>query len=210
LLKVRCNRKPAEKPLGLKPEVLPPQCKQGLIGGPGLLRMGQGSVRLMTAHEHWLHCPNHLLWKNDEKSCDSRTCLSCVLKAHRPPQYWRHTGLVSRSLDCLDRLIFPSHDALNRHRSVVSNVPRTVLPYFLPDDWSGGVEHAPRAVSERPYLAAAGRLVRMKGFQKLIPLMARFPRIDLKIAELRDARRRVTATLKACDKGTCVFGDGSD
>jgi len=35
-------------------------------------------------------------------------------------------------------------------------------------------------------------------------------RIDLKIAELRDARRRVTATLKACDKGACFFGDGSD
>jgi len=153
-----------------------------LIGGPGLLRMGQGSVRFMTAHEHWLHCANHLLWKNDEKSCDSRTCLSCVLKAHRPPQYWRHTGLVKRSLDCLDQLIFPSHDAMNRHRSVESGVPRTVLPYFLPNEWSGGVEHEPRAISARPYLAAAGRLVRMKGFQKLIPLMARFPRVDLKIA----------------------------
>jgi glycosyltransferase involved in cell wall biosynthesis len=144
--------------------------------------MGQGAVRIMTAHEHWLHCANHLLWKNDEKFCDRRTCLSCVLKAHRPPQYWRQTGLIERSLANLDWLIFPSFDASNRHRSIKSAVPRMVLPYFLPDDWSGGVEDEPRTPRERPYLAAAGRLVRMKGFQSLIPIMARFPQIDLKIA----------------------------
>jgi glycosyltransferase involved in cell wall biosynthesis len=153
-----------------------------LIGGPDLLRMGQGAVRFMTAHEHWLHCANHLLWKNDEKSCDSRQCLSCVIRARRPPQYWRKTGLVERSLGYLDRLIFPTHDALERHRSIESAVPRTVLPYFLPDDWSGGIELSPRNVGKRPYLAAAGRLVKMKGFQNLMPIMARLPGIDLKIA----------------------------
>ncbi len=35
---------------------------------------------------------------------------------------------------------------------------------------------------ERPYLAAAGRLVRMKGFQNLIPLMRYLPEADLRIA----------------------------
>lgn len=153
-----------------------------LIGGPDLLRMGQGAVRLMTAHEHWLHCANHLLWKNDEKSCDSRNCLSCVIRASRPPQYWRSTGLIERSLANLDRLIFPSHDAMNRHQTVESEVPRSVLPYFLPDDWSDGVENAPRTRATRPYVAAAGRLVKMKGFQRLIPIMTRLPGIDLKIA----------------------------
>lgn len=153
-----------------------------LIGGPDLLRMGQGAVRFMTAHEHWLHCANHLLWKNDEKSCDNRQCLSCVIRARRPPQYWRKTGLVERSLAYLDRLLFPSYDALERHRSIVSAVPRTVLPYFLPDDWSGGVELSPRTVGKRPYIAAAGRLVKMKGFQNLIPIVAHLPGIDLKIA----------------------------
>ena len=34
----------------------------------------------------------------------------------------------------------------------------------------------------RPYLAAAGRLVRMKGFQRLIPLMRYLPEVDLRIA----------------------------
>ena len=32
---------------------------------------GESAVRLMTAHEHWLICPMHLLWKYDRKACDS-------------------------------------------------------------------------------------------------------------------------------------------
>jgi glycosyltransferase involved in cell wall biosynthesis len=55
-------------------------------------------------------------------------------------------------------------------------------PYFLPDDWSGGIERQPPEKLERPYLAAAGRLVKMKGFQRLIPLMRYLPEVDLRIA----------------------------
>jgi glycosyltransferase involved in cell wall biosynthesis len=153
-----------------------------LVGGPDLLRMGQGAVRLMTAHEHWLHCANHLLWKNDEKQCDARTCTSCVLKARRPPQYWRKTGLIERSVRHLDKLVFPTNDAKERHRHARLDIPQAVLPYFLPTEWSDRIETEPRSRGDRPYVAAAGRLVRMKGFQRLIPLMARLPDIDLKIA----------------------------
>ena len=32
--------------------------------------MGRAAVRLMTAHEHWLICPMHLLWKYGRKACD--------------------------------------------------------------------------------------------------------------------------------------------
>jgi glycosyltransferase involved in cell wall biosynthesis len=56
------------------------------------------------------------------------------------------------------------------------------IPYFLPDGWSGGIENEPRSVSARPYVAAAGRLVGMKGFQKVIPLMRHLPEVDLRIA----------------------------
>ncbi|MEJ7639922.1 MAG: glycosyltransferase family 4 protein [Singulisphaera sp.] len=56
------------------------------------------------------------------------------------------------------------------------------LPYFLPDDWSEGIEDEPPEPSARPYLAAAGRLVRMKGFQRLIPMMRLLPEVDLRIA----------------------------
>ena len=52
----------------------------------------------------------------------------------------------------------------------------------MPDDWSKGIEDEPPEVLERPYLAAAGRLVKMKGFQRLIPLMSYLPEVDLRIA----------------------------
>jgi glycosyltransferase involved in cell wall biosynthesis len=58
------------------------------------------------------------------------------------------------------------------------------LPFFLPDDWSGGIEDEDQEPTStgRPYLAAAGRLVAMKGFQRLIPVMRYLPEVDLRIA----------------------------
>lgn len=153
-----------------------------LVGGPALLREGGSAVRLMTAHEHWLNCAMHLLWKNDEKFCDKKTCVRCSLHGKRPPQFWRYTGMIEREIANLQTLIFPSRDAMSRHAHLNLPVNQTHLPYFLPDEWSDGVEHEPVVESHRPYIAAAGRLVRMKGFHRLIPLMANLPHIDLKIA----------------------------
>ncbi|MBV8267629.1 MAG: glycosyltransferase family 4 protein [Planctomycetaceae bacterium] len=153
-----------------------------LIGGPGVLHMGRHAVRIMTAHEHWLICPMHLLWKFGRRACDSDACLRCVLAGRRPPQAWRYTGAIDRGLRQLDALIFPSRHALEEHRRRGIGAPLVYLPYFLPDDWSGGIENEEPEPTERPYLAAAGRLVRMKGFQRLIPLMRYLPEVDLRIA----------------------------
>lgn len=154
-----------------------------LVGGPGVLHLGQNAVRLMTAHEHWLVCPMHLLWKYDRKPCDTPECLKCSLAGRRPPQLWRYTGAIERGLDQLDALIFPSRHTLESHRERGIEAARMVhLPYFLPDDWSGGIEDDPPEPTGRPYLAAAGRLVSMKGFQTLIPLMRFLPEVDLRIA----------------------------
>ena len=56
-----------------------------LVGGPGVLGMGRNAVRLMTAHEHWLICPMHLLWKYDRKTCDSAQCVRCSPAGNLPP-----------------------------------------------------------------------------------------------------------------------------
>ena len=153
-----------------------------LVGGPGVLKLGRGAVRLMTAHEHWLTCPTHLLWKYDRRSCDSKSCLQCTLHAGRPPQLWRATDAIGRGLRELDALIFPSRHTLELHRAEGVGAPLVHLPYFLPDDWTNGIEDTEPEKTERPYLAAAGRLVRMKGFQRLIPLMRLLPEVDLRIA----------------------------
>ena len=153
-----------------------------LVGGPGVLHMGRAAVRLMTAHEHWLICPMHLLWKYGRKPCDGPSCIRCSVSGGRPPQAWRYTGAIDRGLRELDALIFPSRHTLEEHRRRGIDAPMVHLPYFLPDDWSGGIEDETPAPSPRPYLAAAGRLVRMKGFQRLIPMMRLLPEVDLRIA----------------------------
>lgn len=153
-----------------------------LVGGPGVLSMGRDAVRLMTAHEHWLVCPMHLLWKYDSKPCDTPTCHRCTIAGGRPPQLWRHTSAITDGIKNLDTLIFPSRHALGEHAKRGITGPMIHLPYFLPDDWSAGVENEPVGTGSRPYLAAAGRLVRMKGFQKLIPVMRHLPEVDLRIA----------------------------
>jgi glycosyltransferase involved in cell wall biosynthesis len=153
-----------------------------LVGGPGVLHMGRQAVRLMTAHEHWLICPMHLLWKFGRKACDGPQCVRCSLAGGRPPQLWRSTGLLNRGLQQLDALIFPSRHALEEHRRRGIGAPMVHLPYFLPDEWSEGIEDQEPEPCRRPYLAAAGRLVAMKGFQKLIPMMRLLPEVDLRIA----------------------------
>ena len=87
-----------------------------LVGGPGVLNMGRESARIMTAHEHWLICPMHLLWKNDQKTCDKAECIRCSLRGKRPPQAWRYTGAIGRGVAQLDALIFPSRHTLEEHR----------------------------------------------------------------------------------------------
>src|SRR5262249_25883110 len=153
-----------------------------LVGGPGVLHMGRQAVRLMTAHEHWLICPMHLLWKYGRKPCDRPDCVRCSLAGGRPPPAWRDTGAPPRGLPPLAALILPSRHALEEHRRRGIGTPLKHLPYFLPDEWSGGLEDHPAEPSPRPYLAAAGRLVKMKGFQTLIPLMKYLPEVDLRIA----------------------------
>ena len=155
-----------------------------LVGGPDVLKMGQNAVRLMTAHEHWLICPMHLLWKYGKKACDRNDCIKCTLAGKRPPQIWRYTGAIDRGLQEIDALIFPTRHTLEEHRKRGIGAPMVHLPYFLPDDWSHGMEdHPPEPTATgRPYLAAAGRLVAMKGFQRLIPMMRFLPEVDLRIA----------------------------
>src|SRR5690606_33020609 len=100
----------------------------------------------------------------------------------RPPQAWRRTDAIDRGLQQLDALIFPSRHALEEHRLRGIGAPMLHLPYFLPDDWSGGIEDEEPPPRDRPYLAPAGRPVRMKGFQRLIPIMRMLPEVDLRIA----------------------------
>ncbi|HSM18400.1 MAG TPA: glycosyltransferase, partial [Gemmatimonadales bacterium] len=105
-----------------------------LVGGPGLLSYGERSVRLYMAHEHWLVCPSHVLWRHGRELCTGRECLRCVLHYRRPPQAWRYTGYLERQLDNVDAFIAMSEFSRRKHQEFGFSRDMEVLPYFLPDD----------------------------------------------------------------------------
>jgi glycosyltransferase involved in cell wall biosynthesis len=156
-----------------------------LVGGPGLLSYGNG-IKLYEAHEHWLVCPTHVLWRHGRERCDARECLRCVLSYRRPPQLWRYTGLLERQLAHVDGFIAKSEFSRRKHAEFGFPRAMHVIPYFLPDDAATGVTGGTTAGEApnggRPYFLFVGRLERIKGLDDVIPAMAAHPEADLLIA----------------------------
>ncbi|SPH16822.1 N-acetyl-alpha-D-glucosaminyl L-malate synthase [Defluviimonas aquaemixtae] len=148
-----------------------------LIGGPGLLPMGDG-LKLYEAHEHWLVCPTHVLWRHGRELCDRRECLRCVLSYKRPPQLWRYTGMLDRALDHVDLIVAKSEFSRAKHKEFGLRQEMEVLPYFLPD-----LENLaePYTGHPRPYFLFVGRLEKIKGLQDVFPAMGRYSDADLLI-----------------------------
>lgn len=153
-----------------------------LVGGPGILPFAGDALSIYVAHEHWLVCPTHVLWRFDREPCDARACTRCVLSYKRPLQIWRHTGALERRLADVDLFIARSEFSRAKHRELGFPRPMQVLPYFLPGDYPERPEPKtsvrPHA---RPYFLCVGRLVRMKGIDSVIPAFRRFPDADLLI-----------------------------
>ncbi|WP_086053402.1 glycosyltransferase family 4 protein [Pseudoruegeria sp. SK021] len=147
-----------------------------LIGGPGLIDYGTG-LRVYEAHEHWLVCPTHVLWRYGRELCERRECFRCALSYRRPPQLWRTTGFLDRQLDKIDLLIAKSTFSQAKHREFGLRHEMDVLPYFLPEI---DVDHVrPHQGHGRPYFLFVGRLEKIKGLQDVIPAMTRVPEADL-------------------------------
>jgi len=153
-----------------------------LIGGPGLLAYGEGAARLYVAHEHWLVCPTHVLWRHRRERCDGRECIRCQLEYRRPPQLWRYTGLLERHLDQVDAFIAMSEFSRAKHREFGFAREMEVLPYFMPDPDSASASIDESIPHERPYFLFVGRLERIKGLQEVIPLFTTYSDADLLVA----------------------------
>lgn len=148
-----------------------------LVGGPGLLAMGD-ALKVYEAHEHWLVCPTHVLWRYGRELCDAKDCLRCQLSYKRPPQLWRATGMLDRALDGIDVIIAKSEFSRAKHREFGLRQEMTVLPYFLPDLAKMA---EPYRGHPRPYFLFVGRLEKIKGLQDVFPAMDRHPDADLLI-----------------------------
>ncbi len=136
-----------------------------LVGGPGLLRFGGDAVRIYVAHEHWLVCESHVLWRHNREACTGRQCLRCVVAHGRPPQLWRYTGLLTRALAQVDA--FVARSVFSRAQHEAFGFPRAmdIVPYGVPmpeAPYDGPSPHP------RPYFFFAGRLEPIKGVEDLV------------------------------------------
>jgi glycosyltransferase involved in cell wall biosynthesis len=152
-----------------------------LVGGPGILSYGGEAARIYMAHEHWLVCPSHVLWRHNRERCEGRQCVRCVLRYHRPPQLWRYTGLLARHLQSIDVFIAMSEFSRDKHREFGFPRDMEVVPYFLPDD-DGSSPGADASPHDRPFFLFVGRLERLKGLDEVIPAFRRYLTADFLIA----------------------------
>ncbi|MBK7925264.1 MAG: glycosyltransferase family 4 protein [Gemmatimonadetes bacterium] len=152
-----------------------------LIGGPGLFKYGRG-LKLYMAHEHWLVCPSHVLWRHNRELCTGRQCFRCQVSYRRPPQLWRWTGYLERELRHVDAFIAMSEFSRRKHQEFGFPREMEVLPYFLPDPEAGGARVGGASPHPRPYFLFVGRLEKIKGLDDVIPVFRDFPDADLVIA----------------------------
>jgi len=138
-------------------------------------------IKLYTAHEHWLVCPMHVLWKNNERVCDKPECLRCTLKFRRPPQLWRYTNLLEKCEAAVDAFISPSLFTKQMHHERGFKFPMTVVPHFTPQNDSDATPAGP-SPHPRPYFLYVGRLEKIKGVETLFPVFRHYEHADLLIA----------------------------
>ncbi len=143
-----------------------------LVGGPGILAYGE-AIKLYTAHEHWLVCPSHVLWRHNRELCDGRECLRCVLTYRRPPQIWRGTSLLERQARHVDAFLTLSRFCADKHAEFGFKRPFSVIPPFLPASSEASAEAQAAAPAEHPpFFLFVGRLEIIKGLQDVIPHFA--------------------------------------
>lgn len=153
-----------------------------LAGGPGALGVGD-AIKFYTAHEHWLVCANHVLWRHGRELCDARQCIRCSIAHRRPPPLWRATGLLEREARHVDEFIALSESVAANHRAFGFSRDMRLMASFLPDAEAGAAPDAAPFAHARPYYLMVGRLETIKGMQDVVPLFAEegFP-ADLLIA----------------------------
>ncbi len=174
-----------------------------LVGGPGLLKHGD-ALKLYMAHEHWLVCPSHVLWRHGKELCTGRECLKCVLSYRRPPQLWRSTGYLERELRHVDAFIAMSEFSKAKHAEFGFPREMEVVNYFLPDPprTAAGPPPAPGpSPHPRPYFLFVGRLERIKGLDDVIPLFReRITGADLVIAGDGDHAAALKQLAAGCER----------
>jgi glycosyltransferase involved in cell wall biosynthesis len=164
----------------------------------GIKTLSYGSaIKLYTAHEHWLVCPMHVLWKFNREVCTKRSCTVCQIAGKRPPQLWRHTGLMGRMLKHVDCFLSPSRFTLQKHLEMGPDIPIKHVPYFLPRRSEDMVNAKPKT-RQRSFFLFVGRLEYIKGVHNLIEAFRKNTQFDLLIAGDGEYRKALEAQAEQC------------
>ena len=170
-----------------------------LVGGPGVLALGEG-IKLLTVHDHWLICQNHILWRHNRELCDKRECFRCALAFGRPPQTWRQTSLLEEKLAHVDEVIALSQSVADRHREFGLKREMLRMASFMPDA-EAKASNAPSPPSHpRPYFLFVGRLQNFKGLQDVIPCFDDDSPADLLVAGSGEYEEELRALAKGCKR----------
>jgi glycosyltransferase involved in cell wall biosynthesis len=150
-----------------------------LIGGPKILSLSSAPVTFYTLHEHWLLCPTHSLWKNQEEECLHPQCFGCSVKSGVPPQIWRYTSLLKQNLPNVDVLLSPSAYTAEVHQRRGILTPLMILPTF--SRLAPATTRSPET-STRPRFVFSGRITAAKGVQDLLETFAGLTDYELSLA----------------------------
>ena len=167
-----------------------------LVGGPAVLSLSKAPVTLYTLHEHWLVCPAHIFWKNKSYGCDKPECFTCSLRSGIPPQLWRYTGLIKKSLKNVDSLLAPSQFTANKHRDAGIQNQISVLPLFstLKPDNQSDVTSA-----VRPQFIFVGRVTASKGVIPLLKTFSKLAKVNLLVVGDGDLLESLSQEYAHCE-----------
>jgi len=153
-----------------------------LVGGPGLLSYGGDIPKIYMAHEHWLVCQSHTLWRHNREICTGRECIRCALHYRRPPQFWRWTDYLNRQAHHVDTFVAMSEFSRQKHREFGFDRQMEILPQFLPATENTSALDDQISPHSRPYFLFVGRLERLKGLDDVIVAFEKFAAADLLVA----------------------------
>lgn len=152
-----------------------------LIGIAALSYGNSSAVKLYTLHEHWLICPMHVLWKFDREICLKKDCTMCQIRGGKPPQLWRHTGLLEKMIRYIDSFISPSQFTLKKHLADGLTIPIEHIPNFIADTESDQILLNQNEINKPHYFLFVGRLEKIKGLQNVIPIFKKKQKYELLI-----------------------------
>jgi len=154
-----------------------------LIGGPSILKLSKAPVTLYTLHEHWLICAAHIFWKDNNRECDKPECFQCSLRSGIPPQLWRYTGLVKKSLKNVDAILAPSKFTQEKHLQAGICDEVKILPLFstLKPDEISNKENDEKNVNKNKPFVYVGRVTASKGIVSVLKIFSQLPEIELQV-----------------------------